>query len=121
MLFGFYLISAETGHHFLSDEYINEINGKQSLWRAGRNFNPETSLTYLRRLLGVKKQLNADLSELKPDQPIWQPLIDLPDQFDPREKWPECDSIRKIYDQGSCGSCWVSFENNSIRICYSCQ
>lgn len=33
----------------------------------------------------------------------------LPAEFDARKRWPECASvINHIYDQGNCGSCWVS-------------
>ncbi|XP_045538259.1 cathepsin B-like [Papilio machaon] len=31
----------------------------------------------------------------------------LPETFDAREKWSNCPSIRKIYNQKSCGSCWM--------------
>lgn len=34
-------------------------------------------------------------------------LIDLPENFDAREQWPNCPTIREVRDQGSCGSCWV--------------
>lgn len=36
--------------------------------------------------------------------------IDLPDNFDAREHWPNCPTIREIRDQGSCGSCWVNIK-----------
>lgn len=32
---------------------------------------------------------------------------DLPDNFDSREKWSNCPSIKEVRDQGSCGSCWA--------------
>lgn len=32
---------------------------------------------------------------------------DLPTTFDAREQWPECESIKEIRDQSSCGSCWA--------------
>jgi hypothetical protein len=35
------------------------------------------------------------------------PNIAIPKHFDAREKWPECESLRVIVDQGACGSCWV--------------
>lgn len=35
------------------------------------------------------------------------PNIDLPKNFDPRDKWPECSSLSAIRDQGHCGSCWA--------------
>jgi cathepsin B len=34
-------------------------------------------------------------------------LADLPKEFDPREEWPECESIGQIMDQSGCGSCWA--------------
>lgn len=33
---------------------------------------------------------------------------DLPENFDAREHWPNCPTIREVRDQGSCGSCWVN-------------
>jgi cathepsin B len=33
--------------------------------------------------------------------------VELPDEFDAREQWPDCPTIKEIRDQGSCGSCWV--------------
>ncbi|VDP21916.1 unnamed protein product [Soboliphyme baturini] len=34
-------------------------------------------------------------------------LMLLPRNFDSREKWPYCKSMRQIRDQSSCGSCWA--------------
>ncbi|CAB3258110.1 unnamed protein product [Arctia plantaginis] len=34
-------------------------------------------------------------------------LQDLPKNFDAREKWPQCETIKEIYNQGHCGSCWT--------------
>ncbi|VDM68681.1 unnamed protein product [Strongylus vulgaris] len=31
----------------------------------------------------------------------------IPDRFDAREKWRDCESIRTIRDQANCGSCWA--------------
>jgi len=45
--------------------------------------------------------------------------IDLPTNFDAREQWPNCQSLRAIRDQSSCGSCWAfgAVEAMSDRIC----
>ena len=38
----------------------------------------------------------------------WEPPADLPENFDVREKWPECSHfIGEAWDQGECGSCWA--------------
>ena len=34
-------------------------------------------------------------------------LAEIPSEFDPRSKWPQCPSIKEIRDQGGCGSCWA--------------
>lgn len=34
-------------------------------------------------------------------------VIELPESFDARDKWPECPSLREIRQQGCCGSCWA--------------
>jgi cathepsin B len=32
---------------------------------------------------------------------------DLPDSFDPRDKWPDCSTLNNIRDQSACGTCWA--------------
>jgi len=48
-----------------------------------------------------------------------EPLKDLPTNFDSREQWPKCDSIREVRDQSNCGSCWAfaACEAMSDRLC----
>lgn len=31
----------------------------------------------------------------------------LPSSFDARDKWPQCESLSEIHDQGMCGGCWA--------------
>ncbi|CAL8104646.1 unnamed protein product [Calicophoron daubneyi] len=31
----------------------------------------------------------------------------IPEEFDARQKWPHCISLKTIWDQGQCGSCWA--------------
>jgi len=46
--------------------------------------------------------------------PVKQHLVggalydDIPENFDSRDQWPDCPTLREIRDQGSCGSCWVN-------------
>ncbi|KAK9694078.1 Papain family cysteine protease [Popillia japonica] len=45
--------------------------------------------------------------------------VPIPDNFDSRDEWPHCPTIREIRDQGSCGSCWAfgAVEAMSDRVC----
>jgi len=47
-------------------------------------------------------------------QPVRLPLLQseltattIPDHFDARDNWPNCESIGRIGDQANCGSCWA--------------
>ena len=43
----------------------------------------------------------------------------MPESFDPRVEYPNCESIKEIRDQANCGSCWAfgAVEAMSDRIC----
>jgi len=43
----------------------------------------------------------------------------IPDNFDSRQKWPKCESIKDVRDQSRCGSCWAvsSAGAMSDRLC----
>lgn len=91
--------------HPLSDEFIEQINKKNSTWIAGRNFAKDVSLLYITKLMGV-----LPTPEVYQLEPLVYNLqnINLPDEFDARQEWPDCPTIQEIRDQGSCGSCWVN-------------
>jgi len=103
-------------NHVLSDNYIEEINALNTTWTAGRNFPPSTSHNYLRTLMGVHPM--ADLYLPKP-KGLLLGAEELPEEFDPRVKWPDCPTIKEIRDQGGCGSCWAfgAVTAMSDRIC----
>lgn len=44
---------------------------------------------------------------------------DVPAEFDCRENWPNCPTLKEIRDQGNCGSCWAisAVAAMSDRIC----
>jgi len=116
-LFGAIFICFALAQHPLSQEFIDIINSKAKTWEAGQNFHPNTSIEFLKRLMGVhpdseKFQLPVDKSLRLSDQEI-------PDNFDSRENWPNCPTIKEIRDQGSCGSCWAfgAVEAMSDRVC----
>ncbi|XP_017769146.1 PREDICTED: cathepsin B [Nicrophorus vespilloides] len=100
--------------HPLSDEFIHSINEKQSTWKAGRNFVPNVSMKYIKKLMGALPEPKTlpEIEHLLGD-------ADIPENFDAREQWPDCPTIREIRDQGSCGSCWAfgAVEAMSDRVC----
>ncbi|KAG5672906.1 hypothetical protein PVAND_002994 [Polypedilum vanderplanki] len=105
------------GADIFSDEFINEINKKATTWKAGHNFHPDTNLKYIKNLLGVHSDSkHFKLPELLHDS---RDIKDLPENFDAREQWPDCPTLREIRDQGSCGSCWAfgAVEAMSDRVC----
>lgn len=109
-------ISAMDAMDPLSDEFIEMINKKAITWKAGRNFDPSTSRTYIRGLMGVHPDSKNYQNERKLISSIRN---DLPENFDARTNWPNCPTIQEIRDQGSCGSCWAfgAVEAMSDREC----
>ncbi|XP_026465368.1 cathepsin B isoform X2 [Ctenocephalides felis] len=68
--------------------------------------------------MGVHPNASMHLAPYKPKL-ITLSNDDIPEQFDAREHWPECPTLREIRDQGSCGSCWAfgAVEAMSDRVC----
>ncbi|XP_014289457.1 cathepsin B [Halyomorpha halys] len=83
---------------------IETVNKSGAKWKAGQNFAENTKIDSLKKLMGLKRdkllKLPLGAKHSIPDSSI-------PDSFDARENWPQCDSIRHIRDQGTCGSCWA--------------
>jgi cathepsin B len=102
------------------ENIIYSINSKKTTWEAGVNERfADMNLRYVKKLLGALK--TPDYLRL----PIKKVKVrtDLPENFDPREKWPMCESLKEIRDQSTCGSCWAfgAAEAMSDRICIASQ
>uniref|UniRef100_A0A3B5PSC1 Cathepsin B n=1 Tax=Xiphophorus maculatus TaxID=8083 RepID=A0A3B5PSC1_XIPMA len=99
--------------HPLSSEMVNYINKLNTTWKAGHNFR-DVDFGYVKNLCGTLLK--------GPKLPImvqYAESMKLPAEFDSREQWPNCPTLREIRDQGSCGSCWAfgAAEAISDRIC----
>nr|ABX45136.1 cathepsin B-like cysteine protease 2 [Callosobruchus maculatus] len=103
---------------FLSDEYIEQLNSKNLPWKAGRNFERDTSLYNIQRLLSV-----GTINPPSEFETIFHEDDgkDLPEEFDARKQWSKCESIKEIRDQSGCGSCWGCMSYPLPRCNPSCK
>ncbi|XP_053314628.1 cathepsin B [Spea bombifrons] len=109
------LASTRNVPHFapLSHEMVNFINKINTTWTAGHNFiNGDVS--YVKKLCGTF--LGGPKLKMRYS---FAGMMKLPENFDSREAWPNCPTIKEIRDQGSCGSCWAfgAVEAISDRAC----
>ncbi|KAK7058725.1 hypothetical protein SK128_008123 [Halocaridina rubra] len=89
----------------LSDDYIKMLQHQKMTWKAGRNFNKNLSMKYIRRLMGVHPDAKYHMSPVHKHQ--IPENFSIPTTFDSRTEWPMCPTLKEIRDQGSCGSCWA--------------
>ncbi|XP_037553434.1 cathepsin B [Nematolebias whitei] len=99
--------------HPLSNEMINYINKVNTTWKAGHNFH-NVDYSYVQKLCGTLLK-GPKLKTMVQ----YGGGLKLPAQFDAREQWPNCPTLKEIRDQGSCGSCWAfgAAEAMSDRVC----
>lgn len=101
------------------EELVDYVNSHQNLWTAKLNekfANYDDGVKW--KLMGLNHIENS-IEARKTLGKSRYLAIDLPTNFDAREHWPSCDSIKAIRDQSSCGSCWAfgAVEAMSDRIC----
>jgi cathepsin B len=114
-------------HWHEREKLIQQINGKQSTWKAHHNprfYNQPVGVA--KNLCGAKKMPREMLKKL-PDVEfvnISQTFeeLGLPEEFDSATNWPQCaEVINDIRDQSNCGCCWAfgAAEAASDRLCIS--
>ena len=91
------------------EEIAKKVNELKTTWTATvykRDFKP---------LLGAILEGGPILPEKK----TFTETNALPEEYDPRTRYPNCESLREIRDQANCGSCWAfgAVEAMSDRIC----
>ena len=83
----------------LSSTLAREINSMQTTWKATPSSKfVSWSEESVRRLMGVHPdyyEQHKQLDVLKHDVPN-----DLPENFDAREQWPDCPTLKEVRDQG---------------------
>lgn len=103
----------------LQESIIKEINeNPEAGWQAAMSprFSNYTVGDFM-HILGVKQ---IPKKELLGVPVVSHPkTLKLPNSFDAREAWSQCNTIGKILDQGHCGSCWAfaAVEALSDRFC----
>jgi len=105
-----------------SGETIGEIidriqNDATITWKAGVNtkFNPSKRPEEFSHLMGTLEEKAEDKLPMK----IMSAATDIPDSFDPRDQWPNCNILNEVRDQGTCGSCWAFGAGSAFsdRVC----
>ncbi|XP_050439459.1 cathepsin B-like cysteine proteinase 4 [Adelges cooleyi] len=93
--------------HFLTDDYIDQINAKATTWKAGRNFPSDISVEQIKSMLGARDVGLTVNGPVKSEDKNYANYHYIPRTFDARKKWKNCKTIGHIRDQGKCGSCWA--------------
>jgi len=99
------------------EEIIATVNKANKGWTAGVNEKFKgMSMDKIKRLMGTLKTPPHLKNPVKTHDLT---NIQLPAEFDARQQWPNCPTIKEVRDQSDCGSCWAfgATEAASDRIC----
>lgn len=112
----------------INEDIISKINSLNTTWTAGVNSKLKNlTIKQAKNLLGFKKPPKHIIEKrfkdsLLKNQIISGPLLSaksLPENYDLREAYPNCQTLKDIRDQSTCSSCWAhgAAESLSDRIC----
>ena len=82
----------------LSSNLVGQINSVQTTWKAAPSKFMSWSPESIKRLMGVHAayyERHQQLDVLEHEVPN-----DLPENFDAREQWPNCPTLKEVRDQG---------------------
>ncbi|CAI4223587.1 unnamed protein product [Auanema sp. JU1783] len=98
---------------------VQFINENQNFWIAEKHERFSTYSEFSKKSLMGVKNIHLPI-EAKQKLSVTRYLnLSIPDEFDARTWWPQCESIQNIRDQSSCGSCWAFGAAEAItdRVC----
>lgn len=82
----------------LSSNLVNQINSAQTTWKAAPSKFMSWSEESIRRLMGVHPEYSEQHEQL---EVLHHDVSDdLPDNFDARDAWPNCPTLKEVRDQG---------------------
>ncbi|VDM68923.1 unnamed protein product [Strongylus vulgaris] len=104
----------EYAKHLTGQALIDYVNDNQPFFRADI---PTMSYKQFKSRLMDSKYLKEDKEAQMTKEIFFDEQI--PESFDAREKWPDCESIKIIRDQANCGSCWAVSAASAMsdRVC----
>lgn len=97
----------ETSLNPFSEQYVDNLNRQNLSWKAKRYLDESWTTKDLMRFFGVLPDHKLNGRGLDYRLKLKSGTTKIPEFFDAREKWSECESIGMVRDQSTCGSCWV--------------
>lgn len=82
----------------LSSDLVREINSAQTTWKASPSKFMSWSQESIKQLMGVRPEYFEQHKQLEILE--HEVLNDLPENFDAREQWPDCPTLKEVRDQG---------------------
>lgn len=90
-----------------NDSFLEQVLARAKTWTPDTAFRGGIRFGEFRSIKGIYE---SPLDFTLPSKRLHASSLDevvIPDRFDAREKWPFCQSIHSVRNQGTCGSCWA--------------